>query len=308
MKKVLIAGSLAYDNIMFFDGFFKSSIMPENLDNLSVSFFAHERKRFFGGCSGNIAYTMRLLGDDPYIFAVGGNDFGEYMEWLEKNAISSRYVSISEADPTGAAFILNDRGHSQITVFSPGAMFNDSFCMSFYTVDTSEIGLVLIAPDLPLRMLSVMRECVKYSIPFVFDPGQAMSSLSKEDLVEFMGNAAGLILNDYESKLLAERLDTSFDAIVGQLPFVVVTLGEEGARLFTGGQSVVIPTEPVQSPPDTTGCGDAFRSGFLHGTIRGLSLDESCRLGNRAASFAVKEVGTQNHYFSMVDFNSSTPS
>lgn len=303
MKNILVTGSLAYDNIMFFDGFFKDSLISDSLDHLSVSYLASSRERFFGGCSGNIAYNLKLLAENPYIFAVAGNDFEEYERWLKKNGISLDFIAKSEILPTAAAFILNDKDQNQITVFSPSAMQDMEKAMSFDNLDTGKIDFAIIAPDVPGRMMALAKECVKCGIPFLFDPGQAMSALSGEDLEFFVSNCEGVILNEYERKLLEERLELDVEEIATKCAFLIETLGEKGAKVYENGKTFVVETVADPNPVEVTGCGDAFRAGFLHGLVNDKSLEECCRFGNKTASFAIKYLGTQSHSFSVKDLD-----
>lgn len=308
MKNILVSGSLAYDNIMFYDGVFKDSIMPESLDHLSVSYLASSRERYFGGCSGNIAYSLKLLGTNPFIFAVAGTDFGEYELWLKKNEIPLNYVARSEKFQTAAAFILNDSGQSQFTIFSPGAMQDMDLAMSFDGVNTEELDFAIIAPDVPGRMKELAAECVRYAIPYLFDPGQAMSALSKEDLQFFVESAQGVILNEYERRLVEERMGVKIEEVAEKCSFLVETLGVGGAKVYENGESYVVETVPEANPVEATGCGDVFRAGFLHGLVNDLPLKECCRLGNRAASYAIKNLGTQNHCFTIEDLSKDSNS
>lgn len=308
MKNILISGSLAYDNIMFYDGVFKDSLIAESLDHLSVSYLASSRELYFGGCSGNIAYSLSLLGEKPFIFAAAGTDFAEYEAWLKKNKVSLDYIARSEKFQTAAAFILNDSKQSQITIFSPSAMQDMDLAMTFDDVNTEELDFAIVAPDVPERMKAVASECVRYAIPYLFDPGQAMSALSIEDLQFFVESAQGVILNEYEKKLVEEIMGMKIEKVAEKCSFLIETLGEGGAKVYENGKSYVVETVPEPNPVEVTGCGDVFRAGFVHGLVNDLPLDECCRLGNKAASYAIKKLGTQNHSFTIEDLRSNSDS
>lgn len=302
MKKILVTGSIAYDNLLTFNGDFSDSILPEKIDNLSVSFQADQHEVHYGGCSTNIGYSIRLLGDMPLIFAVAGNDFEKYEKWLKANDISDEYIRIDESRNTAAAYILTDKKHSQICIFSTGAMqsadkFDD---VSLSGVDAD---FAIISPGMLSCSLHFAEECMKNKIPYIFDPGQSIPDLSVDALLAMIDGARGVIMNGYEADMLAKKLSMSFFDIAKRTPFVLKTLGADGVEIHESGKSkVVVPAISGLDVKEPTGCGDAFRSGFLHGFVNGESLDKSCAMGNTSASFVVEQFGTQNHKFSKEEF------
>lgn len=305
MKKVAISGSIAYDHIMSFDGFFADSILANELSNLSVSFLAQNHEVFFGGCSANAAYTLKMLGVEPLVFAVLGNDYQNYFDWLAKNSISTDYIFADADKQSAAAYILTDKSQNQICFFSPSAMSNTDNCMNFSGLASGEASCALITPGLPSRMLSMARSAKSLSLPYIFDPGQALSALSKSDLHEIVINAAGVILNSYESVLLEKTLDLEISDLLNNLDFLIVTLGENGAMLYEKSSEIIqVPAISGLNIMDPTGCGDAFRAGFLAAYLSEKTLLESCQSGTVAASFALESVGTQCHKFSFEEFNS----
>ncbi len=296
MKGVLISGSLAYDNLMYFDGDFSKAILPEAIGKLSVSFLASERFCHFGGCAGNIAFTLKKIGGEPYIFGVAGNDFTEYHSWLNINGVVTDYIEIDKNQPTAAAFILTDNGQRQITTFSPAAMGNKTLAMKFKKIDFEKIALAIIGPELPERMLNVATECRKYDLPYIFDPGQGLSILHKEQILEILNGAIGLIVNEYEGELVEKLLGLQLEQLAKENDiFVVQTLGERGARLMVKNAEREFAPLPAERVVNSTGCGDAFRSGFLYGYVEGRTLEVCCQMGNVAASYVLGQLGTQEH-------------
>jgi len=299
---ILVAGSLAYDNIMTYSGRFSDSILPANIDKLSVSFFASGRSVLFGGTGGNIAYSLSLLGEKPLLLGAGGSDFSDYSAWLSSNSIDTNFVAISKSLPTAGAFVLTDKDDNQITIFSPGAMADTSLAVDFSLKSIENIDVAIISADHPDRMESIALACVRLGVPYLFDPGQGMSSLTKEQLLEISSGAVGLFVNEYEFKLFEEKTEKRISDL--GFDFVVETLGKNGARLVTSDGEVVIPAISNDSIVDVTGAGDAFRSGFLYGYVNEFSLKDSVRFGTYVASRALSAIGTQAHELSISDFKS----
>ncbi len=304
MKNILVSGSIAYDHIMFYKGRFKDSLIPEELENLSVSFLADSRETFYGGCAPNIAYTLNLLGEKPLILGVAGNDFEEYKNWLISNHISTEYIQIDDANPTAAAYILADKTHNQISIFSPGASSSLELCRDLSCCDLNTVDFAVLAPNVPDKMLTIAENLIRSKIPFVFDPGQAIPALSKEYLAIIIEGCVGILANEYETSLLEEKMRMNFDQIAKWAGFYVETLGKNGCTVFEGNNQVDIPAVGGLQVVDVTGCGDAFRSGFLHGYINDKSLKESCEMACTAASFVVGKSGTQIHHFTKEEFDS----
>lgn len=303
MKKILVTGSIAYDHIMFFDGEFKDSIIPEELDHLSVSFLAKSRNIYFGGCSCNIAYSLKLLNENPEIVGVAGDDFTEYSKWLLLNKISTSRITIDKNNLTPAAYILNDKKQRQITIFSPAAMQNPKLGMKLNKIDRKSVACAIISADLPLRMKNLSKLFVKNKIPYIFDPGQALPILKKEDLLFMIKNSMGVMINEYEADLICKILDTSIEKLLKYIKFFIKTLGEKGVIVYWKDKNFLVKAIPNLKVADITGCGDAFRAGFLHGYVNELPLKRCLEIANTTASFVVEKLGTQNHRFDLKKFN-----
>jgi adenosine kinase len=288
----LICGSVAYDTIMVFPDQFKEHILPDKVHILNVAFLVPEMRREFGGVAGNISYNLKLLGGEPYPMATVGDDFGPYQRHLESLGISQRYVRHMEGEFTPQAFITTDIDDNQITAFHPGAM-QHSYLNKVADTEGIEIGIV--APDGKLAMIQHSRDFAEQGIPHIFDPGQGMTLFNGDELKQFIKEAKYIVVNDYEFQLLKERTGLDGEAISRQVEAMVVTQGAEGSILRTReGESEISAARPddIQDP---TGCGDAFRSGLIHGLLNDLDLVTCCRIGSVMGAIKVAQQGPQNH-------------
>lgn len=293
MNKILVTGSIAYDNLLTFDGFFKDSLIADKLEDLSLSFLADEHEISFGGCAPNIAFSLKLLGQSPILFGVAGNDFQKYADWLESKGISTRDVVIAKNSPTASANILTDKNHNQLTIFSPGAIKKHP--VEIELKNTEGIALAIISPELPERMRYLGKYFRDLGIPYIFDPGQEIPVLGKDLLEELIFSSIGVIVNEYESFLLSKKLETSLEELAKNLEFLIVTMEEKGCRLYDKSGVTDIGAVKNVEVVDGTGCGDAFRAGFVHGYVEKLPLAECCDIANRTAAEVLKVKGTQNH-------------
>ena len=288
----LICGSLAFDNIMTFEGRFADQILPDQIHILNVSFFVPTMRRDFGGCAGNIAYALKLLGGEPLTMATIGHDGGEYIERMKRLDISTRYVAEIDDMHTAQCMIITDRDNNQINGFHPGAM-----SMAHQNVITADIGAAvgIISPDGRDAMLQHAEQFVAAGIPFVFDPGQALPMFNGEELRRFIELATWVTVNDYEGKMLSDRTGLSFAEISKQVKGLMVTLGSEGCALWENGEQTLVPGETAKAVVDPTGCGDSWRGGLLWGLENGRSLRECVALGNRMGALKIAARGPQNY-------------
>lgn len=303
MKKIVVTGSIAYDHLMTFDGEFADSLIAEQLQHLSVSFLAKTHEHQFGGCSGNIAYSLKLLGCEPIMLGVAGMDFERYKLWMQQNEISTDQIFIDNQKATASAYVLTDRKQNQISIFSPGAMENLDDGLQLHGVDTSTVACAIIAPEPPKRMLSFGRYLENARIPFLFDPGQAIPALNKQEMLELIAKSIGMIANDYEIEMIMKKLEVSEQELAAKCKFMIKTTGEKGCEIFENGKVTNVPAVSGVKVVDTTGCGDAFRSGFLSGYVNGVTLEKACERGNKVASLVIEQHGTQNHKFTSADFS-----
>jgi len=292
--RTLICGSIAYDTIMVFRDRFKNHILPDKLHILNVAFLVPDLRREFGGCAGNIAYTLQMLGGDARIMATVGDDFLPYDQRLEKLKLSRQNISKIPDTFTAQAFITTDLDDNQITAFHPGAM-NHSH--ENHVGEADGIRLGIIAPDGRDGMLQHAREFHAAGIPFVFDPGQGLPMFSGEELSEFVRMASYVTVNDYEGQLLEQRTGAKLEELARSVKALVVTLGARGSLVLADGERIEIPCAKPQRLLDPTGCGDAYRAGLLYGIGAGLDWPTTGRLASVLGAIKIGERGGQNHRF-----------
>ncbi len=292
--RTLICGSIAYDTIMVFGDYFKNHILPDQIHILNVAFLVPDMRREFGGCAGNIAYTLKMLGGDPLIMATVGDDYQPYAYRLEKLRLSQAHVRQVAGTFTAQAFITTDLDDNQITAFHPGAM-NSSHLNR--VADARDVGLGIVAPDGREGMLQHAREVHQAGVPFIFDPGQGLPMFSGEELLNFIGQADYVTTNDYEAKLLQERTGRTIEELAKLVKAFVVTQGAQGSLVYCGGRTETIPSVKPARVVDPTGCGDAYRAGLLYGITNDLDWPTTGRLASLLGSVKIAERGAQNHQF-----------
>jgi adenosine kinase len=290
--RTLICGSLAFDSIMVFHDHFKHHILPDKIHILNVSFLVPDMRREFGGCAGNIAYNLKLLGGEPVIMATVGEDFAPYASRLERLGLSQGCVRKVEGSYTAQAFITTDLSDNQITAFHPGAM-NQSHLNDAGAANDIRLGIV--SPDGRDGMLTHCAQFANACIPFVFDPGQGMPLFSGDELMQMVRQADYVTLNDYEAQLLQTRTGRTLEQQALEVDALIVTKGAEGADFYVGGKTIHIPAAPVRVLIDPTGCGDAFRAGLLYGIAHGLDWETTGRLASLMGAIKIESRGGQNH-------------
>ena len=290
----LICGSIAYDTIMVFPGRFKDHILPEKLHILNVAFLVPDMRREFGGCAGNIAYNLQLLGGKPLIMATVGDDYQPYASRLENLQLSQRHVRRMDGTFTAQAFITTDLDDNQITAFHPGAM---NCSHENHVLEASDVSLGIIAPDGRDGMLQHAREFHSAGIPFIFDPGQGLPMFSGDELLEFVRMAEYLTVNDYEAQLLQEKTGKSLAQLAQLVSGLVVTLGAQGSVIYADGTEIAIPCIAAERVVDPTGCGDAYRAGLLYGLAHGWDWEQTGRLAALLGALKIAHRGGQNHHF-----------
>jgi adenosine kinase len=288
----LICGSLAFDNIMVFPDRFKNHILPEQIHILNVAFLVPEMRREFGGCAGNIAYNLMLLGGDATIMATVGDDAVPYFDRLDKLGLSRQHVRHVPGGFTAQAFITTDLDDNQITAFHPGAM-SFSHLNKVEHVAAAKLGIV--APDGREGMMQHARDFAAAGLPFIFDPGQGLPMFSGDELLEFMKLAEYACFNDYEAKLLCDRTGRSLDQLATEVKALIVTKGGEGSEIRTAGQCINIPCVKADQLLDPTGCGDAYRAGLLYGIANDYGWEKSGRLAAVMGAIKIAHRGGQNH-------------
>jgi len=290
--RTLICGSVAYDTIMVFHDRFKNHILPDQLHILNVAFHVPDMRREFGGCAGNIAYSLRLLGGEPLIMATVGEDSPPYRQRLEQLGLDCSHVREVPQSYTAQAFITTDLDDNQITAFHPGAM---NFSHLNHVADAGQLAIGIVAPDGRDGMLQHAREFRAAGVPFIFDPGQGLPLFSGDELRGFLDLADYCCVNDYEARMLCEKTGAGLDELAGSVRAFIVTLGANGAEIHADGRRIAIPGVEPDDVLDPTGCGDAFRAGLLYGIAHGWEWEKTGRLAAVMGSIKIAHRGGQNH-------------
>ena len=289
---ILVCGSLAYDTIMVFRDQFKRHILPEQIHILNVAFLVPEMRREFGGTAGNIAYNLKLLGEEPLIMATAGHDFRPYAERLARLGLSPRHVRLVDTEFTAQAFITTDLDDNQITAFHPGAM---SHAHLNRIADAQGAKLGIVSPDGRQGMIEHARDFAAASIPYIFDPGQGLPMFSGPELLELIDGAAGLAVNDYEARVVEQKTGLALAELAQRVECLVVTRGADGSTLFTEGREEHVNAVRPDALVDPTGCGDAYRAGLLYGRARGWPWLRAARLASVMGALKIAHRGGQNH-------------
>ena len=300
-KEVLVCGSIAFDTIAVFEGRFRDHILAENIRSLSVSFFVPTLRKEYGGCAGNIAYGLKLLGGHPVPVGTVGQDAEDYLQRLRDLGIDTRMVRVLRDAYTPQCYITTDQDGNQIASFHPGAMLRSA--ENDLTGQSAAWGIV--SPDSKDGMFVHAERLHAAGIPFVFDLGQAMPLFDGADLRRMLGMASLLTANDYEASVIVDRMGEPLEAIAKRLKAVVVTRGGDGATLYTPERRADIAPQPVADVVDPTGCGDAHRAGLLYGLVNDWSLRDACCLANVMGGLKISSQGPQNYHPSRADIAAS---
>lgn len=294
----IICGSIAYDTIMTFDGRFQDQILPDQIHILNVAFLVPSMRREFGGCAGNIAYNLKLLGGDPLVMATVGADADPYLQRLDTLGISRSHVKKMDDAFTAQAMITTDMANNQITAFHPGAMNHSHLnrvadCIKNLGPTNSHFGIV--APDGRIGMWEHCHQFAEAGIPFIFDPGQGLPMFNGQELLDLVKLASFVAVNDYEGEMLCQRTGLSLERLAGEVKALIVTKGAQGAEIYAGGKSFLIPAVKPEKIIDPTGCGDAFRGGLLFGLENNFDWESTGRLASLMGSIKIAHQGPQNH-------------
>jgi len=297
---ILLTGSVAYDYLMTFPGYFKEQILPERLASISLSFLVDSMSKQRGGVAPNIAYTMALLGERPHVMATVGEDFEEYRAWLEAKGVDTALMCVVPGLFTASFFATTDRASAQIATFYPGAMGQAS---TQSVKDLSFVpDLVIVSPNAPDAMMKFPAECRELGYRYLYDPSQQVLRLEGSELARDMEGAHFLFCNDYEFGLISKKTGWSLDQVLKHVNILVITRGKDGADLYSGEDSVHIPTVPEDQIVDPTGVGDAFRGGFLAGYSRGYDWKLCGEIGSLAAVYCLEQRGPQSHGYTRKQF------
>jgi len=292
VKRILVCGSIAYDNIMVFRGRFKDHILADQIHILNVAFLVPELRREFGGCAGNIGYGLKLLGGEPLVMGTVGADAGPYLERLDALGMARDHVRVIPEALTAQAFITTDLDDNQITAFHPGAMSHSAV----NRIDAGlGAGLAIVAPDGRDGMAGHVEELARARIPFLFDPGQQLPAFSGTDLLAMIDAASYVAVNDYEGRLLVDRTGRPLEEIARMVDALIVTKGAAGSTIYAKGQLHEIPSVKPEAVVDPTGCGDAYRAGLLYGIAAGRDWPATGRLASLMGAIKIAHRGGQNY-------------
>ncbi len=297
--KALICGSMAYDTIMVFGDRFANHILPDKIHMLNVSFLVPQLRREFGGCAGNIAYNLKLLGDEGYPMATVGADFGPYREWLSARGVSTQHLRVIDSELTAQAFITTDLDDNQITAFHPGAMQHSHHNR---VGEARGVALGIVAPDGREGMIEHAAQFAAAGIPFIFDPGQGLPMFSGEELRRFIAQARWVTLNDYEWQLVQQKSGWGVAQMLAHAEALIVTRGAAGSSIYTREAQLEIACAPTGAIIDPTGCGDAYRAGLIHGLLHGLDWRSTGHIASLMGAIKIESRGTQNHRFTSAEF------
>ena len=291
-RRALICGSAAFDTIMTFEGSFREHILPEQIHILNVSFLVPRLRREFGGCAGNIAYNLGLLGDLPIPMATVGRDFEPYRDWMQRNGLPLGQVRVIDAELTAQAFITTDLDDNQITAFHPGAMQHAHLNK---VEDAGDVFIGIVAPDGRQGMVEHAEQFADLGIPFIFDPGQGLPMFDAADLDRFIEQANWVAVNDYEWQLLQQKTGWTVRDVTQRVEALIVTRGHQGSVIYIPDGQIEIPCAKAAAVVDPTGCGDAYRAGLLHGLIHDLDYETMGRIAAVMGALKIESRGTQNH-------------
>ena len=299
--RIVVTGSVAYDYIMVFPGYFKDHILPDKMHILSVSFLVESMKRQRGGTAPNIAYNLALLGERPTVMATVGEDFAEYRLWLDEQGVDTGAIKPVPGEFTSSCFINTDLNDNQITAFYPGAM-SHAHTLSFRAEELLDTDLAIIAPNDPLAMGRYAAECQELGIPYLYDPSMQAPRMSADELRAGLAGARIFTGNDYEFGMMADKLGVSEEELRAMVPITVVTKGDQGASIYVEGEEFAIPAARPHKVVDPTGAGDAFRAGLVKGMVHKLPWEVVGRIASLSAVYAIEHAGTQQHHYTLVAF------
>lgn len=302
MGKIIVAGSIAFDHIMDFPGYFKDQIIPEKISELNISFLVKSLKKVRGGTAPNIAYSMALTGQKPEVLGTVGSDFKDYKLWLEKNGVGTGLIRVKEDDFTASCFINTDLSNNQITGFYPGAMAYDDQ-ISMYDIPMDDVSMVVIAPTEPAAMNRWCDELRKIGVPYLYDSGMQIPRLAAQELVQGVLGAKIVIFNEYECDMMLKKTGLTIDEILNKVEIVVVTMGEKGSVLRTRTERVHVPAAKPNEVVDPTGAGDAYRAGLLKGYFEGAGLEQMGKYASVTAVYAIEHKGPTEHSYTIEEFN-----
>lgn len=299
--KLIVTGSIAFDYLMSFPGRFTEHILPEHIERVSLSFLVDSMDKRRGGCGPNIAYTIALLGERPYLMATAGQDFADYRAWMDAVSIDTSLVKVIDGKFCASFFCSTDQHANQIASFYTGAMANAGE-LSMRTVPGIKDAIVIISPNDPGGMVQYAEECATMGVKYIWDPGQQCARMEGSQLAAGVTGAFMVIVNDYELELVRQKTGMGEQEILASAPLLVVTKGEKGCTVFTRDGAEDVAAVPPDRIEDPTGVGDAFRGGFMKGLAMGAPYGVCARLGSVAATYALEHLGGTSHAYTWTEF------
>lgn len=298
---IICTGSIAYDYLMVFPGYFRDHIIPDKLETISLSFLVETMVKQRGGTAPNIAYTLALLGDRPAVMGTVGEDFGDYRAWLNAQGVDTDLIKVIGGEYTASFFANTDLSNSQISSFYAGAM---SYARDQHVNEAllKKPDLVVISPNDPAAMKLLAAESYELGIPYLYDPSQQLVRMDPEEIRAGVEHAQSLFVNEYEFELIQKHTGLSEADLLKRVEYMVVTLGAKGACVYADGKQVYVPVVPPKEILDPTGVGDAFRGGFLRGKQLGFDWELCGKMGALAGTYCLENRGTQNHAYTRAEY------
>ncbi len=301
MGKIVVAGSIAYDHIMDFPGYFSDQIIPDKINEINISFLVKSLKKVRGGTAPNIAYNLALTGQKTEVLGTVGCDFEIYRQWLEGNGVGTGLIRVREDDFTASCFINTDLANNQITGFYPGAMAYDEQ-INISEIPMEDVSMVIIAPTEPAAMCKWCDELQRIGIPYLYDAGMQIPRLAAQNLASGILGARIVIFNEYEYDMMNRKTGLTVDKILEKAEIVVVTLGEKGSELWTKTERVRVPAAKPEKVVDPTGAGDAYRAGLLMGYFEGAGLEKMGKYASITSVYAIEHKGATEHRYTIDEF------
>jgi adenosine kinase len=228
-----------------------------------------------------------------------GRDFHRYFEWLETCGIGTTYIRIVDEEFTAGAYITTDSDSNQFTGFNPGAMKHQAG-FGYEGIDPSDT-IAIVGPGNLADMMEFTARNSELGIYTIFDPGQSLPIWEPSALSRCIEQSNMLICNEYEMGMISNSTGLTQQQLSGMVEHLVVTLGDQGAEVISGGETERIPVIPANAI-DPTGAGDAFRGGLIKGLAQGVGIRRAVQMGTVCGYFVVQVEGTQTYRYTLDEY------